>query len=824
VRFVLNIPGIDQEARGSVVAVARDGGKRYIREENVKTSPTTLMKSIKPYLLVAACAACLSASERPPHLFMAGDSTMANKTLYRSLPDPATGEMTPEPWHERGWGQLLPELFGENIVIDNMARNGKSTRSFIAEGRWARLVAKLHAGDHVVIQFGHNDEPVEKKSHTTPDEFRRNLQLFVDEARAKGAIPILCTPVPRRRFDDRGEFIDSHGDYPDIVRDVAKERRAILVDLYTATRQMLVAAGEKNSARYFWHLAPGVSRHFPEGLVDNTHFSERGARAVADLFARELRRQGIAPLVARLAGSAAPYRSSTWVADLGNGRYKNPVLHADYSDPDVCRAGDDFYMTASSFNCVPGLPVLHSRDLVNWTIVGHALPRLEPAARFDVPRHGDGVWAPSIRYRDGEFFIYYGDPDQGIFMTKSADPRGNWSVPALVKAGRGLIDPCPLWDDDGQAYLVHAYAGSRAGIKSLLAVTRLSPDGKRAVGESRVVYDGHDADATIEGPKFYKRDDFYYIFAPAGGVTGGWQVALRSRSVFGPYERAMVLARGSASVNGPHQGAWVETGAGESWFLHFQDAGAYGRVVHLQPMTWKEGWPVIGEDPDGDGVGQPVISWKMPAARGADAVGVVATPAESDEFDTGRPGLQWQWHANPREWWHFADADGGRLVLYSVPAPEGGRNLWDAPNLLLQKVPAPAFTVTARVEARLYREGERAGLAVMGMDYATLAVCRSGGTTRLVQGECRGADKGAAERENAAVMLDSASLFLRFQARADGTCTFSYSADGRQFVDIGKPFVMKEGLWIGAKFGLFCSRAEASNDGGRLLVDWVRVE
>jgi beta-xylosidase len=160
-----------------------------------------------------------------------------------------------------------------------------------------------------------------------------------------------------------------------------------------------------------------------------------------------------------------PFISKVWVADLGNGHFKNPVLHADYSDPDVVRVGTDYYMVSSSFEAVPGLPVLHSKDLVSWTIVGHALVRQPPLDHFSTPRHGEGVWAPSIRYHKGEFHFYYPDPDFGIYLVKAKNPSGPWSTPLLVEGGKGLIDPCPLWDDDGQTYLVHAYAGSRAGIK-----------------------------------------------------------------------------------------------------------------------------------------------------------------------------------------------------------------------------------------------------------------------------------------------------------------------------------------------------------------------
>ena len=146
--------------------------------------------------------------------------------------------------------------------------------------------------------------------------------------------------------------------------------------------------------------------------------------------------------------------SETWVADLQDGRYKNPVLHADYSDPDACRVGEDYYMTASSFDAVPGLPILHSKDLVNWTLIGHALPRQVPIAHFEKTQHGNGVWAPAIRFHKGEFFIYYPDPDFGIYVIKAKNAAGPWSEPVLVESGKGLIDPCPLWDDDGRVYLV----------------------------------------------------------------------------------------------------------------------------------------------------------------------------------------------------------------------------------------------------------------------------------------------------------------------------------------------------------------------------------
>ncbi|MEO7085898.1 MAG: glycoside hydrolase 43 family protein [Gemmatimonadaceae bacterium] len=316
---------------------------------------------------------------------------------------------------------------------------------------------------------------------------------------------------------------------------------------------------------------------------------------------------------------AKPLAGQGWDPNLAGDRYRNPIIFADYSEPDVVRVGNDFYLTSSSFGDVPGLPILHSRDLVNWTIIGHALPKLYAAA-FDTPQHGNGVWAPSLRLHNGQFYIYWGDPDRGIYVVRARDPRGPWDTPLLVKEAKGWIDPAPLWDDDGNAYLVHAFANSRAGIKSELHVAQLNADGTRVIGDDKLVFDGHAHYPTIEGPKFYKRNGGYYIFAPAGGVPTGWQTVLRSRTVYGPYEDRVVLAQGSTSINGPHQGAWVATALGEDWFVHFQDRGAYGRIVHLEPMTWANDWPVIGVNPNSDGVGEPVTEHARPRignAKGA---------------------------------------------------------------------------------------------------------------------------------------------------------------------------------------------------------------
>lgn len=515
--------------------------------------------------------------------------------------------------------------------------------------------------------------------------------------------------------------------------------------------------------------------------------------------------------------------SSVWIPDNGNGTYKNPVINADYSDPDAIRVGDDFYLVSSSFEDVPGLPILHSKDLVNWTIIGHGLQRLIPEKHFSIPRHGDGVWAPAIRYHKGEFYIYYPDPDYGIYLIKSKDPAGKWSEPVLVQEGKGLIDPCPLWDDEGKIYLVHAFAGSRAGIKSIIAVEQLNGEGTKVIDKGQIVYDGHENDPTIEGPKFYKRNGYYYIFAPAGGVSTGWQVVLRSKNVYGPYERRVVMDQGSTKINGPHQGAWVTTQTGENWFLHFQDKGAYGRVVHLQPMKWENNWPVIGLDKNKNGTGEPVMVYKKPNVGKSFQN---QTPQESDEFNGNHLGLQWQWMANAQPNWFYQDNPNGSLRLYAQKIPDSANNLWDVPNVLLQKFPADEFMVTTKMKFHPNEksENEEAGLTIMGLSYSDLYLKNMKGKIFLVYGICKNADTGNKESETVISEVKDGIIYLRVKVSKGAVCEYSYSFDGSTFTNINEKFVAEKGRWIGAKAGIFCTGETQTNDAGYADFDWFRVE
>ncbi len=517
--------------------------------------------------------------------------------------------------------------------------------------------------------------------------------------------------------------------------------------------------------------------------------------------------------------------SSVYISDNGDGTYSNPILHADYSDPDVVRVGNDYFMTASSFNCSPGLPILHSKDLVNWEIVNYALPHLDYKECFNEPQHGKGVWAPSIKFHNGEYYIYWGDPDWGIYMVKTKDPFGKWSKPVLVKEAKGIIDPSPLWDDDGQVYLVTAWAASRANINSVLTIWEMNAEGTKVTSEGKHVFDGHENHHTVEGPKLYKKDGYYYIFAPAGGVSTGWQLILRSKDIYGPYKEKVVLAQGETNINGPHQGAWVETQTGESWFVHFQDKGAYGRILHLQPVNWVDDWPVMGIDEDGDGCGEPVLSYKKPNVGQNYPIN---TPLESDEFNDGKLGLQWQWTANHSIKWmvQLPEQDYLRLLVY--PKPEATTPLWMVPNLLMQKFPAPEFTATTKLKLTLewdVWQSKKAGLTVMGNDYAYLALAEDedGYKVELYKGSI--VDKYSAnEKLEEIVSVSNNEVYFRVDVKEQGICEFSYSEDGTEFKKIGTSHQAQPELWIGAKVGIFATMDPGIRAGGYADFDWFRIE
>lgn len=546
---------------------------------------------------------------------------------------------------------------------------------------------------------------------------------------------------------------------------------------------------------------------------------------------------------------------------LGAANYKNPILVMDFSDPDVCVGGDGkYYMTASSFGGLPGLPVLASDDLVNWQYVAYALEK--HPFHTESPEHGNSVWAPSIRYRadKDEYVIYWGDPDRGAYRVSAKNPAGPWSEPRLVVPAKGLIDTCPLYDDDGRIYLVNGWAQSRAGMNSVLTVRELDADETKAISDPVMVYDGvPQGDFTSEGPKFYKRNGEYWLMFPAGGVPTGWQVAARAPTPFGPYEARTVMAQGKAKINGPHQGGWVHTPRGEDWFVHFSDRDAYGRIVCLQPMRWQEnGWPVIGIDTDGDGCGEPVDEYEMPVGGTVGEQKIY--PQLDDEFNSVKPGLQWQWLGKdakfagwPTTYGFYRLYSTGYGWMKNSSLSGNGKfegNTWNSSNLMVQKFPAFNFTATMKAQCGAKQPTEESGLIVQGMDYARIGLRYTGENSfEVVYTECFGADKGKDEKTQAlgtvpAVVVGAGlrtanvkDVYFKVEVRQTkeipdkalcgaAMCTFYYSFDGENWtsVNAGKPFKAREGKWIGATVGIYAVHGPECKDRGWIDADWFRVE
>lgn len=499
--------------------------------------------------------------------------------------------------------------------------------------------------------------------------------------------------------------------------------------------------------------------------------------------------------------ASAAASAPAW-GDLGDGTFANPVLNADYSDPDVIRVGDKYYMTCSEFHFM-GMLMLESDDMVNWRVIGRVYDSIDLPGYSDMTKYASGTWAPALRYHDGKFWIFVCTPDEGLFMTNATGAAGPWEPLHLVEGVEKWEDPCPFWDDNGDAYLGRSQWGAGP-----IILHRMSPDGRRLLDEGKEVYRG----PVAEGTKIFKRDGYYYMSIPEGGVSKGWQTVLRSTDIYGPYEKRRVLERGSTEINGPHQGALVDTPDGEWWFYHFQSAGPRGRVLHLQPVTWgDDGFPVIGVDIDGNGVGEPVDRWRKPSTGVSRKEGYI--PQASDEFDGVRPGIQWQFNHNPDSSKVAVTSDGWLAI-----APMRAAGLRSSRNQLVQKIMGYKSEAKTLVDFSNVAPGGRCGLLSIGKRHfaAGIAIADDGTPEFYME-----ADGDVIFGSPLPAGVDG-KVYLSLAIDTDNNVNrFSYSVDGNDWTAIGPDFETKDGDWKGNHIGLFhYTTAEAEE--GTALFDYFR--
>ncbi len=482
--------------------------------------------------------------------------------------------------------------------------------------------------------------------------------------------------------------------------------------------------------------------------------------------------------------------------DQGNGTYINPILNADYSDPDVIRVRDKYYMIASDFHFL-GMQVLESSDMINWKLISQIYHHFDFPGWDNNQQYAGGLWAPSIRYHDNKFWVFFCTPKEGLFMSNAVNPSGPWSPLHLVKKVEKWEDPCPFWDEDGQAYL----GRSRHGAGPII-IHKMSADGTRLLDEGMTVYTG----PVAEGTKIFKKDGYYYLSIPEGGVGTGWQTILRSKNIYGPYEKKVVLEQGSTTINGPHQGAIVDTPDGQWAFFHFQHHHALGRVVHLQPMHWENDWPVIGVDFDRNGIGEPVYVCQKPIESKT-----IFAPQTDDDFSTPNLSLQWQFNHNPTDHAWSLSAHPGSLTLKALKSS----TFRLARNTLTQKIMGNISEATIAMDFTEIADGQRCGLACMGKENKVLGIKMEKGQKYLYISNDT--------TEISTTFLNGNQIYLRVSIdMLNQKFQYFYSTDNIRFIPYGTSFFIPFGFWKGARIALYCYNKE--QEAGATSFQWFKYK
>lgn len=501
-------------------------------------------------------------------------------------------------------------------------------------------------------------------------------------------------------------------------------------------------------------------------------------------------------------------------SDNGDGTYTNPVIAADFPDPDVIRVDSVYYMVSTTMFIFPGVTILKSYDLVNWEYCSNAVQRFDFSPCYNLDgcnRYGHGQWATSLRYKNGKFYLLFITLDEGGFVCTATKPEGTWKIKHLP---RGFYDPGLFFDDDGKIYVAHGY--------NKINITEIDSNFV-AKGEDVLVYTG-DIRKGLEGTHVYKINGYYYLYCTYGGLDG-FQVALRSKNIYGPYEQKVVIRDTTKGPNfGIHQGALIQTQTGEWWTMLFVDSGPFGRFPSLQPVTWQDDWPMVGVD------GKAVVTYRKPNVGKEYPIKIFPT---SDEFENTKLGMQWGWNHNPEPTKWSLEQNPGHLRLTTVKVVN---NLTEARNTLTQRMFAyysdtVATVATTKMDFENMNEGDIAGLAIFQDPYAYIGIKKMNGLNYVIMvnnGET--VDSVAVDvstiyfRAEALYGSGAAPYYGADEVPGTGTASFSYGFDNQSFIKFGSKLLMQFNLSVftGNKFCLF--NYPQKKLGGYVDFDWFRTE
>lgn len=497
----------------------------------------------------------------------------------------------------------------------------------------------------------------------------------------------------------------------------------------------------------------------------------------------------------------------TW-GDRGDGTYHNPILPGDYSDLDCIRVGDDYYAISSTFQYSPGMVILHSKDLVNWKILSHVvddITTISPEMNWDrMNRYGRGIWAGAIRYHDNKFWVYFGDPDMGYFMSTAKKAEGPWEPLHQVMDEKGWDDCSPFWDDDGQAYFI----GTNFADGYKIHLFKMTPDGKTLIKESdKVIYQSKGSEAN----KLYKINGTYYHFFSE--VKSGGRIVMmeRAQHIYGPYSKPKQLSHAQNQARAPNQGGIVQTQKGDWYFLtHHGSSGDWsGRNMSLLPVNWVDGWPILG-NVGADTIGTMVWSGKKPIESKK-----VIVPQSSDEFSASKLSPQWEWNYQPRaDKWSLTERKGWLRLHAFKPLQES--NLLKAGNTLTQRsMRTKANEVIVKMDLSGMADGQKAGFSHFGSpNYSAIGIVREGAINSLeynVRGKSTSGD-----------IITGTNLWLKSTWGLDGKSQYYYSVDGKKYISFGEPYQLMWGAYRGSRLGIYSYNNKS--DAGYVDIDYFHYE